>query len=309
MMKRASHKHPEFTPGFTLLELLVSSAVLAIVLVIMLGAMTTTLGLWRSTDNAIAADREGRSANLLLYDDLSSAFVPRSKPRLWPRVEREGTFLAFLTRKPADYLDSAGGDVGGLFYVEYLVENNALKRRLVGSRETYNSILQDNFPTNSTNAFQVLATNIIPASVAMRRTVVADTPADLQAITPNFVPVSRGWIEDTNITTFADRPDLVVGQEFPQGTSTYRVLDTTNIATTNSATGDIVNRVDVLARRLYRQPTFMRTPFGDLPQAIEVNLAATDMGTLANTELLENPSIIVRNPGFYHFRVTLFPAP
>jgi type II secretory pathway component PulJ len=309
MMKRASRHRPGLLPGFTVLELLVSAAVLSIVLAIMLGAMAASLGLWRSTDNAIAADREGRSANLLLYEDLSSAFVPVSKPQLRPRIERDGTFLAFLTLKPADYLNAAPGDSLGLFYVEYLVESNALKRRLVGGRETYDSLRQNRFPTDSTNAFQVLATNIIPASVAMRRTQVADVSSDLEAITPNFVPVSRGWIEDTNTMTLNNRPDLAPSQEFLEGATWYRVIDTTNIVTTDPTTGDVSTRVDALVRRLYWQPNFIRTPPGDLPLAIEVNLGGADMGTVANTELMADPSILVRNAGFYHFRVTLFPAP
>lgn len=311
------HLRPQTTApsGFSLLEVLVASAVLSVVLSIILGAMTTTLSLWRNTDNAIAADREGRSANLLLYDELSSAVVPRSQPWFWPRVESNGTYLAFLTRKPLEYQDASKGDVGEVCFVEYVVEDNALKRRFVGSRRTYESMQQGVFPSGGRDEpFEVLATNIIPAEAAMRRTVVARTKADLDAITPNFVPVSRGWIEETNSTTFTNRPDLSIGQEFQaqfgssKTTSWYRVSETTNVATTNSS-GDVTIRTDVLARRLFWQATFTNTPRGDLPQAIEVNLAATDLGTMANRDLLEDPQFLVRNPGFFHFRATLFPSP
>lgn len=304
---------PRDHDGFTLLELLVSSAVLAIVLVILLGTMTTTLGLWRNTDNAIAADREGRSANLLLYDELSSAVVPYSKPGLWPRVDSNGTFLAFLTRKPADYQASSSGEVGEVVYVEYLVESNALKRRIVGSRDTHDSMLNGDMPSNNTTAeFQVLATNIIPAALAMRRTVVERTPADLAAITPPFVPISRGWVaEDTNAVVFTNRPDLAVGAVYQtNGDRWYRIVGTSNSVTTNSATGAAETRVDALANLLVNTAVFMKTPEGDLPQAIEVNLAATDMGTMANRDLFEqNTNLIIRNPGFFHFRATLFPLP
>lgn len=305
--------HTKIAAGFTLLELLVSSAVLAIVLVILLGTMTTTLGLWRNTDNAIAADREGRSANLLLYDELSSAVVPYGKPGLWPRVDSNGTFLAFLTRKPADYQNSATGDVGGeVVYVEYLVVSNALKRRMVGSRNTYVSMLKGDLPSNDkTTDFQILATNIIPAALAMRRTLLGRTPVDLAAIARPFVPVSRGWVaEDTNAVIFANRPDLAVGVVYQTNNKWYRIVGTSNSVTTNSSSGAVDTRVDALANLLVNTTVFIETPKGDLPQAIEVNLGATDIGTMANRDLFEaDTNIIIRNPGFFHFRATLFPSP
>jgi prepilin-type N-terminal cleavage/methylation domain-containing protein len=304
------HRGPQTSTfsGFSLLEVLVASAVLAVVLSIILGAMTTTISLWRNTDNAIAADREGRSANLLLYDELSSAVVPRSQPRFWPRVESNGTYLAFLTRKPLEYQDASAGDVGEVCFVEYVVENNALKRRFVGSRRTFQSMQQGQFPSGGPEPFEVLATNIIPAEAAMRRTVVARTKADLEAITPNFVPVSRGWVEETNSKTFTNRPDLGVGMNFQDKNNWYRAVDTTTTVTTNSS-GDVTTQVDVSARPLYWTSFFTNTPRGDLPQAIEVNLPATDLGTMANRDLLADPNFLVRNPGFFHFRATLFPSP
>jgi hypothetical protein len=156
--------------------------------------------------------------------------------------------------------------------------------------------------------FQVLATNIIPAAAAMRRTAVARNPQDLQAITPNFVPVSRGWVEETNTVTFTNRPDLIIGMEFQEGSQWYRVADQTNVVTT-TPDGQTVSRIDALAVPLIWEPSFIPTPPDGLPQAIEVNLAATDLGTMANRDLLDSPSFLIRNPGFYHFRVTLFPAP
>jgi prepilin-type N-terminal cleavage/methylation domain-containing protein len=295
--------------GFTLLELLVSSAILSLVLAIILGMMTTTIGLWRNTDNAIAADREGRSANLLLYDELSSAFVPHSKPALWPRVASNGTFLAFLTRKPSGY---QGGAAGEIVYVEYLVESNALKRRMVGSGATYAAMLNGTTPSSALPPPQVLATNIIPAEMAMRRTLVSRTPADLAAITPYFVAVSRGWrSDDTNLITFTNRPDLSVGSVTRTNDGRYyRIIATTNILLTNSGTGDVTNRIDALANLMVNSPVYFETPAGELPQAIEVNLPATDMGTMANRSLYAgNTNMLIRNPGFFHFRATLFPSP
>jgi prepilin-type N-terminal cleavage/methylation domain-containing protein len=310
MSERKSHT--KIAAGFTLLELLVSSAVLAIVLVILLGTMTTTLGLWRNTDNAIATDREGRSANLLLHDELSSAVVPSGKLGLWPRVDSNGTFLAFLTRKPADYQNSATGEVGEVVYVEYLVVSNALKRRMVGSRKTYASMLNGDLPTSDTTTdFQILATNIIPAALAMRRTLLGRTAADLAAIARPFVPVSRGWVRaGGNAINFTNRPDLAVGAIYQTNSKWYRIVGTSNSVTTNSSSGTVDTRVDALADLLVYNEFFIETPDGDLPQAIEVNLGATDMGTMANRDLFAaDTNIIIRNPGFFHFRATLFPSP
>ena len=55
-------RHPAPIAAFTLLEVLVASAVLGIFLVILLGTLSATLAVWRSTDNKVTADREGRSA-------------------------------------------------------------------------------------------------------------------------------------------------------------------------------------------------------------------------------------------------------
>jgi len=307
-----SHYHrAKVSAGFTLLELLVSSAVLAIVLVILLGTMTASLGLWRNSDSAAAADREGRSANSLLYHDLRSAYVPRNKPELWPTIQSDGTYLAFLTRKSSDYQNTAAGDVGEICFVEYLVESNALKRRFVGSKETYQALLADRFPSAGTNPFQVLATNIIPAEAAMRRTLVGRTPADLEAITPNFMPVSRGWIVDTNTTTFTNQPNLLPGEVAEIDGRPFQVLELVSTFLTNVVGGvtNVTVRIDAVCKLMQFEPAFERTRPGSLPQAIEVNLPAADMDTLANRDLLANPDFLLRSPGFFHFRVTLFPSP
>lgn len=290
--------------AFTLLELLVASAVLSIVLVILLGTMSASLGLWRNTDSAISADREGRAANVLLHADLRSAYVPLSKPQLWPTIRSNGTYLGFLTRKPSEYQDMSSGDVGELCFVEYLVEDNALKRRFIGSKDTYQALLAGSFPSGGSALFQVLATNIIPAEAAMRRTLVSRTDEDLEAVADNFVPVSRGWVvEDPARVVFTNRPDLSAGQIFGTNSRSYRVVEMSNNASASPPT------LDAIALLLVLEPIFMRTEPGELPQAIEVNLPAADMETVANADLLANTNVLVRNPGFFHFRVNLFPSP
>ena len=48
--------------AFTLVEVLVSSAVLGIVMFILLSTLGSSLSLWRTTEGYIAADRQGRCA-------------------------------------------------------------------------------------------------------------------------------------------------------------------------------------------------------------------------------------------------------
>ncbi len=129
-----------FRQGFSLLEVLVASAVLSIVLAILLGTMTTSIALWRNTEGKISADREGRAAELLIAQDLSGAILP-ANPDLWPRVQNDS--LQLLTLKPADYQSSDEGDDGDVCYVEYFLspDKSALLRNFYGSAWTYENIL------------------------------------------------------------------------------------------------------------------------------------------------------------------------
>ncbi len=150
--------------AFSLLEVLVASAVLSIVLMILLGALTTTLSLWRTTESKIYSDREGRAAGLMMADDLASVVVP-SDDRLWPRVDKDS--LQFLTLKPVDYQSKQGNNEGDVCFVEYIFDrpNNALKRVFYSSEKTFNDILSNpdsGFPNPGGNAnAQLLATNIL----------------------------------------------------------------------------------------------------------------------------------------------------
>lgn len=151
--------------AFTLLEVLVASAVLAIVMAILLSTLTTSISLWRTTESSIAAGREGRAGELLLAQDLANALVP-TNPSLWPQVAPDT--LSFLTLRPSEYQGGAG-DVGDLCFVQYKVEDDpdnadpnfiALTRAFVGSAATFAALRNGSFPT-PTNA-QLLAANIVP---------------------------------------------------------------------------------------------------------------------------------------------------
>lgn len=153
--------------AFTLIEVLVSSAVLGIVMFIMLSTLSSSLSLWRTAEGNIATDREGRSANFLLAQDLANV-VMASNTNLWPKVSNNT--LRFLTLRPADYQTNPNA-VGDLCFVEYRVERDtntkntnfyALTRNFVSSEETYPAVRNGAFPSvNAANA-QILAANVVP---------------------------------------------------------------------------------------------------------------------------------------------------
>jgi len=143
--------------AFSLLEVLVASAVLAVVLTVLLGALTTSLSLWRNTEKKMFADREARAAELLIAQDLANAVVP-ANVNLWPRVS-DGR-LQFLTAKSAEYQD---GEQGDLCFVEYWVDkqSGALNRSMYYSKDTFTKVIQTgSFPAAGTKV-ELLATNIL----------------------------------------------------------------------------------------------------------------------------------------------------
>lgn len=148
--------------AFSLLEVLVASAVLSVVMVILLGTLSASMSLWRNTENKLIADREGRAAELLISQDLSSAVLP-ANPNLWPRVQNN--VLQFLTAKPVDYQDPAAGDIGDVCYVEYYLspDKSALLRNFYGSAWTYQNVLRGGQfrAAPSVADGQLLATNLL----------------------------------------------------------------------------------------------------------------------------------------------------
>jgi prepilin-type N-terminal cleavage/methylation domain-containing protein len=178
--------------GFSLLEVLVASAVLSVVLMVLLGVLTTTLNIWRSTEGKGHADREARAAELLIVQDLDNILVP-ADPNLWPRLQNDR--LQFLTLKPRDY-QSEPGDVGDVTFVEYYFDHQThrLMRAFIGSRETFESILRPGrFPTPDATAAQILADNILPdAADAVRGLAVAREAnrTNFVFLGPNLLPLS-----------------------------------------------------------------------------------------------------------------------
>lgn len=164
----ASFRSRVGTRAFSLLEVLVASAVLAIVLSVLLGTLTTSLGLWRTTESKLTADREARAAELLIAQDLANVVLP-SDTNLWPRTNNG--YFQFLTQKPGDYQPTGGNNSGDVCFVEYYIDrtNNSFMRLFLASEETYQTILSaatPSFPAPGSfpGRAQLLATNVLAES-------------------------------------------------------------------------------------------------------------------------------------------------
>lgn len=174
--------------GFTLLEVLVASAILGMVMVIMLTSLTTSISLWRTTENKAFADREARAAEMLMAEDLEN-IVMLPDPVFWPRVLGETTdapTLQFLTVRPRDY-HGGTNSIGDVHFVEYTVDRDAnqLIRRMLSAGETYTNILiGGSFPAaGASGEAQLLAFNLL----ADNKDAVRKTPLHDKANRTNFV--------------------------------------------------------------------------------------------------------------------------
>lgn len=264
MKKQRQSCLPTPAYGFTIVELLVSSAVLAIVLAVMFAALSTGLSIWRNTDSKILADREARAIELVLIRDLANIVMPASS-NLWPKIEspRRSSvqYLKFLTTAPAE-MQPGVGQVGDVCYVEYVivpatntnpasgvpVVGSELRRLFWASGQTYSNVIASNaFPmTNDASS-----TNFLPLGV-------------------NLLPTNR----------MAARG---IGNLFDEmRNSSNFVLLRTNMTSFQGASSS-----------------------SNYPVAIEINFAVADPETLANTNLLNNPNVIIRNAGLFSLRVPL----
>lgn len=174
--------------AFTLVEVLVASAVLGIVMAILLGTLSTSMVLWRNTEGRLSADREGRAAELLLAQDIANA-VMTTNTNTWPVVTTNGN-LRFLTAKPLDYQDGIV-NTGDVCLVEYSVDTdkNTLVRKFDESSVTFpkvtNAILSNAVIPPPTATGQPLALNVFQdLKVALRGSPVANNEEQPEA---NFV--------------------------------------------------------------------------------------------------------------------------
>lgn len=217
--------------GFTLIEVLVSSAVLAIVLAVMFAALSTSLSLWRNTDNKIVADREARAIELLLVRDLANVVMPAS-PNFWPRVTNVGgvDYLKFLTLAPSEMQSAAGSEVGDVCYVEYAVlpstngPGKELGRLFWPSGQTYADVLTaGGFPSSApAEQFQSLGMHLLPTNKMAARGLGALVD---EANNTNFIMLGTNMLPLSGTTSASNYPVAVE--------INFAVADPTALANTN----------------------------------------------------------------------------
>jgi prepilin-type N-terminal cleavage/methylation domain-containing protein len=234
-----------FRAGFTLLEVLVSSAVLAIVLAIMFSALSTSMNLWRNTDNKIVSDREARAVEMMLARDLANVIIPASadlRPKIATnRLGRANVYyLKFLTAVPSE-MQSASGGVGDVCYVEYAVlpstngPGSEVRRLFWPSTKTLSDVITAGaFPSapQAPAEYQSLGINLLPTNTMAARGLGA-LPAE--ANNTNFVLLG------TNMLPFTGTP----------GTNNYPVAIEVNFAVADPdtlANSNIISSANYIMR-------------------------------------------------------------
>ena len=148
--------------GFTLLELLVSSALIGIIMMILLMTTTGSISIWRGAENAIAVDREGRNALALISDDISNMLPVASDAPAFMQpqfgVWDDLVFMEFLVVRPQDYQNSGGGNVGDVCYVRYRYIDEKIERATADSAATFAALQNQTRP--AATEFEVLAQNL-----------------------------------------------------------------------------------------------------------------------------------------------------
>lgn len=164
--------------------------------------MTTTgsITIWRSSENAIAVDREGRNALALMSDDLANMLpVAADAPEyMLPRfaVWNDLVFMEFLVLRPLDYQVADAGNNGDLCYVRYRYRDNKIERATVDSAETFAALRQQRRP--AAENFEVLSENLPRFHIATygvdgRKLNPEGNAGDIRAV--HLVDVSLGAVD------------------------------------------------------------------------------------------------------------------
>lgn len=146
--------------GFTLLELMVSTALIGIIMSVLLMATSTSLSMWRSSEDKISVDREGRTAAALMSEDLRNMVAIPGINAEFRNPGGGGVFMEFFVLKPQDYQDAEAGNVGDVCFVQYRLQDNAIQRGLVESKASFDAIRGGGKPTVPGDQFEMLATNV-----------------------------------------------------------------------------------------------------------------------------------------------------
>jgi prepilin-type N-terminal cleavage/methylation domain-containing protein len=164
---RSLHRNAaEARSAFTLLELLVSSAIIGVMMLVLLSATTASLGIWRGSEQRIAVDREGRNALSLMADDLANILVTTA-PAFQPRFGHwdNNVFMEFPVLRPRDYQDPAQANSGDVCYVRYRYNSGErrISRSYVDSLATFAAFSSGTRPPAAT--YEMLADNVTDLNI------------------------------------------------------------------------------------------------------------------------------------------------
>jgi len=98
-------------PGFTLLELLVSMSILAVLLVLLLSMVNGATRLWKANENRVDSFREARAAVNMIANDLASLTAAGGVDSFSTQIDKD--------KKPATPVSMAGMD-GSIFFLAAL---------------------------------------------------------------------------------------------------------------------------------------------------------------------------------------------
>ena len=188
--------------GFTLLELLVSAAMIGVIMMIMLTATSTSMAIWRNSERAIAVDREGRNAITLMADDFANMLpVAENAPDyMQPQlgVWNDYVFAEFFVLRPRDYQKEGAGNDGDVCYVRYRYKDQKIERAASDSEETFGAIknggvpkpanfeiLSENLPRFSINTYNSLGERLDPENKKDHRKLVRYAGISLGSIDEN----------------------------------------------------------------------------------------------------------------------------
>lgn len=86
--------------GFTLLEMLVAMAILALLVVVLLGIVDGATKLWRTSENRIDSFREARAALNVIHSELKGLFVTTNTAYFRQQAATNGSEIFFVTALP-----------------------------------------------------------------------------------------------------------------------------------------------------------------------------------------------------------------
>lgn len=207
--------------GFTLIELMVATAIMTLLVLAVMTVTSHVLGTWSSASGRLGANAEARTALQYLGDDLETLVV-RPKQQVWLEVEYENVSLGQgkTVRVPNISLISATehrvrpstNDYGNICAINYQIAfqnpiipsgvgtpeplpTAGLYRKVIGPQDTFNDVL--NFQSGNSGALVSLK----------------DTVDGLQGSTATFANFLSSNIVDLSVDFYAEDLDESLGSD------------------------------------------------------------------------------------------------